>query len=149
MGKFSKIAKAKQASKSVKKTDQKKVRKIRTRIAFTRPHTQKTPSKPKIIRSIPYSLDGKEKPVFDYNTILIHPVAGDKNTTKMEKENIITFLVQPYANKFQIKMAFAKIYDVKVRSVNTLNTIEGKKKAYIRLKNDKEALNLATKIGIL
>ena len=44
------------------------------------------------------------------------------------------------------------MYGVKVRKVNTLNVFgkKGKaKKAYIRLENDSEALNIASKIGIL
>ena len=70
----------------------------------------------------------------------------------MENDNTITFVVAQNANKAQIKEAFSKLYGVKVRKVNTLNVFgkKGKaKKAYIRLENDSEALNIASKIGIL
>ena len=45
-------------------------------------------------------------------------------------------------------MAFVKLYKLPVRSVNTLNKIADGKRAYIRLENDKDAINLASKIGI-
>ena len=149
MGKASNIAKAQSASKAVKKQDVKKVRKIRTSVRFSKPHTRKLRSAPKTVKSIKAALTVTQQIPFDYNTVLIRPVAGDKNTQKMEKENTITFLVNANSNKFMIKQAFAKIYGMKVRSVRTLNTIKGDKKAYIRMKNDKDALGLATKIGIL
>ena len=43
-----------------------------------------------------------------------------------------------------------KLYKLKVRKVGTMHTMDKVgKKAYIRLQNDGDALNLATKIGIL
>ncbi len=67
----------------------------------------------------------------------------------MSEDNIIAFLVAPHAKKCHIKEAFEKIYNVKVRKVNTLNQFAREKKAYIKLSNDGEALNLASKIGVL
>ncbi len=67
----------------------------------------------------------------------------------MEQRNTITFVVHPRAKKPQIKEAFMKLYKMKVRKVNTLHQIGKYKKAYIRLQNDGDALNLASKKGIL
>ena len=67
----------------------------------------------------------------------------------MENNNTITFLVAPNAKKCHIREAFEKTYGLKVRKVNTLNQVGRPKKAYIRLANDGEALNVASKIGIL
>ncbi len=53
------------------------------------------------------------------------------------------------ANKNQIKEAFKRLYNTKIRSVNTMVTPQGKKKAYIRLSADSDSLSLANKIGII
>jgi large subunit ribosomal protein L23Ae len=41
------------------------------------------------------------------------------------------------------------MYNAKVRSVNTLIRPDGKKKAYIRLAPESDALGIANKIGII
>ena len=51
----------------------------------------------------------------------------------MEDEHTMVFMVKNDANKRLIKEAFQKLHGVKVRSINTLITPLGKKKAYIRL----------------
>ena len=76
-------------------------------------------------------------------------MSSDKNLMNMEKNNTIAFIVAPWAKKCHIREAFEKTYGLKVRKVNTLNQLRGGKKAYIRLANDNEALNVASKIGIL
>jgi large subunit ribosomal protein L23Ae len=53
------------------------------------------------------------------------------------------------ASKSQIKEAFKRLYNTKIRSVNTMITPQGKKKAYIRLSADSDSLSLANKIGII
>ena len=149
MGKASKIVKAKQVAKSVKTPVQKATHKIRTKLRFYRPRTRKTLSVPRSLHSMRVELARKNNPGLDYNAVIIQPVSSDKNIQKMERENTMTFLVGNKATKGQIKEAFTKLYNVRVRKVNTLNTAKGVKKAYIRLQNDKDALNIASKIGIL
>lgn len=58
-------------------------------------------------------------------------------------------MVHPRANKQQIKKSFTEIYNAKVRAVNTLIRADGKKKAYIRLAPESDALGIANKIGII
>jgi large subunit ribosomal protein L23Ae len=53
------------------------------------------------------------------------------------------------AKKTQIKEAFNRLYNTKVRSINTMITPGGKKKAYIRLSANADSLSLANKIGII
>lgn len=67
----------------------------------------------------------------------------------MEDENTMVFIVDNNATKLSIKKAFAQLYQVKVRSVNTLIRPDGKKKAYIRLSSESDSLTLANKIGII
>ncbi|MDA8368821.1 MAG: 50S ribosomal protein L23 [Nocardiopsaceae bacterium] len=62
----------------------------------------------------------------DPRDIIIEPVISEKSYGLMD-QNKYTFLVQPSANKTQIKIAVEKIFDVKVTSVNTINR-QGKRK---------------------
>ena len=52
--------------------------------------------------------------------IIISPVLTEK-TKLQEKDNKYTFLVKKDANKIEIKQAIEKIYNVKVKKVNTIN----------------------------
>ncbi|MFC4563506.1 50S ribosomal protein L23 [Nocardiopsis mangrovi] len=62
----------------------------------------------------------------DPRDIIIEPVISEKSYGLMD-QNKYTFVVQPDANKTQIKIAVEKIFDVKVTSVNTINR-QGKRK---------------------
>ena len=52
--------------------------------------------------------------------ILIAPVVSEKSYSLLD-EGKYTFLVDPRANKTEIKIAVEQIFSVKVSSVNTLN----------------------------
>ena len=56
----------------------------------------------------------------DHRDILIAPVVSEKSYGLLD-ENKYTFLVDPRANKTQIKIAVEQIFGVKVLSVNTIN----------------------------
>ncbi|GAA1759342.1 MULTISPECIES: 50S ribosomal protein L23 [Streptomonospora] len=62
----------------------------------------------------------------DPRDIIVEPVISEKSYGLMD-QNKYTFLVQPTANKTQIKIAVEKIFEVKVTSVNTINR-PGKRK---------------------
>ena len=149
MGKSSKISKSKQVARQIKAPIQKAIHKVHNKLRFYRPKTRKTVSVRTTLSSIGKEIKRKEKQALDYSKILIQPISSDKNIHKMEKQNTLTFLVSKNATKGQIKTSFAKLYNVKVRKVNTLRTPEGKKKAFIRLQGDKDALGIASKIGLL
>jgi large subunit ribosomal protein L23 len=67
----------------------------------------------------------------------------------IEKENKIVFIVERKADKKQIKEAFEKLFEVKVDRINTLIDMEGNKKAFIRLKPESKAIDVAVKLGII
>ncbi|MGE5606026.1 MAG: 50S ribosomal protein L23 [Bacteroidota bacterium] len=46
-----------------------------------------------------------------------------ERTTKLMEENKYCFLVDPKANKTQIKQAIEEIFNVKVKAVNTFNRL--------------------------
>ena len=52
--------------------------------------------------------------------ILIAPVVSEKSYGLLD-EGKYTFIVDPRANKTEIRLAVEKIFDVKVTSVNTIN----------------------------
>ena len=60
--------------------------------------------------------------------VILSPVITEKATNASER-NQVMFKVAPHATKPQIKEAVEKLFDVKVKSVNTL-VRKGKKKAF-------------------
>ena len=62
----------------------------------------------------------------DPREILLKPVVSEKSYALLD-ENKYTFLVDPRANKTEIKIAAEKVFGVKVLSVNTMNR-DGKRK---------------------
>ncbi len=85
----------------------------------------------------------------DPHDIITRPVSSESALDRLERENKLTFIVSAKANKASIKVAFEKLYGVKVRSVNICITTSGEKKATIRLEKEYSASELATKIGLL
>jgi len=86
--------------------------------------------------------------VEDASYIIKRPYITEKTFNMMERENTLTFIVERKANKRAIKQAIETLYEVKVESLNTANTIHGKK-AYIKLSSENPATDLAAKLGIV
>ncbi|MFI0356246.1 50S ribosomal protein L23 [Actinomadura sp. 9N407] len=80
--------------------------------------------------------------IADPRDVIIAPVVSEKSYGLLD-ENKYTFLVQPDANKTQIKQAVESVFGVKVTSVNTLNR-SGKRKrtrfGYGKRKDTKRAI---------
>jgi large subunit ribosomal protein L23 len=57
----------------------------------------------------------------DPRDILLAPVVSEKSFDLATANNKYTFLVDPRANKSEIRIAVEKVFSVKVISVNTLN----------------------------
>jgi len=81
--------------------------------------------------------------------ILIRPLSTEKVLFKIERENIIVFVVNRKATKNQIRREIERLFNVKVEKVNTHITPRGEKVAYIKLKPEYSASEVATKLGIL
>jgi large subunit ribosomal protein L23 len=58
--------------------------------------------------------------IHDPRDILISPVISEKSYALLD-ENKYTFVVRPDANKTQIKIAVAEVFNVKVTGVNIIN----------------------------
>nr|XP_018903244.1 PREDICTED: uncharacterized protein LOC109034496 [Bemisia tabaci] len=121
-----------------------RTRKIRTSVSFHRPKTFKPPRNPKYPRrSVP-----RRNRMDHFNTIR-YPLTTEAAMKKIEDNNTLVFIVHLKANKHHIKTAVKKLYDIKISKVNTMIRPDGKKKAYVRLAPDYDALDVANKIGII
>ncbi len=87
--------------------------------------------------------------VKDLSKVLLYPVITEDTVPLIENENKLVFMVDRKATKNEIKQAFRMLYDVEVEKVNVLITPKGEKKAFIKLKPEHKASDLAIKIGIL
>lgn len=58
----------------------------------------------------------------DARYLIKRPLITEK-TTRMMEENKYCFLVDPKANKTEIRQAIEQIFKVKVKSVNTMNVM--------------------------
>jgi len=81
--------------------------------------------------------------------ILKYPYLTEKSISLIETENKIVFIVDRKATKQKIKEVFEKAFEVKVEKVNTEITLDGIKKALIKLKPEFKAADVAVKLGIV
>jgi large subunit ribosomal protein L23Ae len=108
--------KAEAAKKAaLKGTQAHKARKIRTSTTFHRPKTLSLPRKPKYQRKAIHS-----EPRLDAFTVIRHPLNSESAMKKIEENNTLVFVVDIKANKYQIKQAIKKLYDVEALKINTL-----------------------------
>ncbi|BBD71896.1 50S ribosomal protein L23 [Sulfodiicoccus acidiphilus] len=73
----------------------------------------------------------------------------EKAIRLIEKENSITLLVDRKATKGEVKKEVESLFNVKVEKVRLLITPTGEKKAYIKLKKEFKASEVAGKLGVL
>merc|ERR1712083_620460 len=101
--------------KVVKGTHGTRVKKVRTSVKFYRPKTFKTPRAPKYPRK---STPRRNR--MDAYSIIKHPLTTESAMKKIEDNNTLVFVCDLKSNKFQIKAAVKKLYDINVSKVNTL-----------------------------
>ena len=79
--------------------------------------------------------------------IIYHPFVTEKTMNLMEKNNALEFVVKRSANKKQIKDAIEKMFDVKVKDINTMIKKSGKH-AIVKFMPDVNAEDIGMRIGI-
>ncbi|MFC6903776.1 50S ribosomal protein L23 [Halalkalicoccus tibetensis] len=77
-----------------------------------------------------------------------HPLITEKAMNDMDFENKLQFIVDLDATKPEIREAISEQYDVEVTKVNTQITMNGTKKATVRLSEDDDAQEVASRIGV-
>lgn len=79
---------------------------------------------------------------------LLHPIATEKAVKLIEAENKLTFVVDLRATKKGIKREFEEKFKIKPISINT-QIKNSRKIAYIKLKAENPAIDVATKLGLM
>ena len=80
---------------------------------------------------------------------IISPLSTEKAIRLMESENKLLFIVENKATKQQIKDELEKLFNVKVKKVNTLVGPDARKRAYVTLSPETPAIDLATKLELM
>lgn len=80
--------------------------------------------------------------------MIIHPHVTEKATMLAEQNNLLQFIVGVDDTKTKVKKEIEALYKVKVRSVNTMMTPKGKKKAIVVFEDPNTATELASRLGL-
>merc|ERR1712113_879382 len=138
-------SKASKVAKAVKTVIPRTTRKKRTNVHFYRPKTLVKRRNPKYPRkSVVDSAKNMDK-----HWVIKYPLTTESAMKKIEEINTLVFLVDIKATKLKVKEAVRAMYDVQSLKVNTCIRPDGKKKAYVRLTQDYDALDVANRIGII
>ena len=82
------------------------------------------------------------------SSVIKFPLVTEKAMNDMDFENKLQFVVTMDATKPEIRDAVESQFDVGVEKVNTQNTMNGNKKAVVRLSEDDDAQEVASRIGV-
>lgn len=82
------------------------------------------------------------------HAVISHPLISEQTVASMDKDNMLVFIVERRASKKDIKQAIEELYEVELVSVNTMILPDGRKKAYVKLREEYLADEVATKIGV-
>ena len=85
----------------------------------------------------------------DYTDVIYYPLMTESASVMVERDNKLMFVVNVKASKSDVKRAVERLYEVKVERVTMLITPQGEKKAFVRLKPEFLASDVAIKLGIL
>ena len=85
----------------------------------------------------------------DSNDVIYYPLMTESTSLMVEKDNKLMFIVNLKAGKSDVKRAVEQLYEVKVDKVTVLITPQGEKKAFVKLKPEYKASDVAIKLGIL
>jgi large subunit ribosomal protein L23 len=85
----------------------------------------------------------------DPSEVVSHPLMTESASLMVEKDNKLIFIVNLKAGKSDVKRAVEQLYEVKVDKVTMLITPQGEKKAFVKLKPEYKASDVAIKLGIL
>jgi large subunit ribosomal protein L23 len=80
--------------------------------------------------------------------IIHHPLVTEKAMNEMDFDNKLQFIVHLDATKDEIQDEVESRYDVVIEKVNTQVTPKGTKKATVRLSEDDDAQEIASRIGV-
>jgi large subunit ribosomal protein L23 len=85
----------------------------------------------------------------DSADVIFYPLMTESASLMVETDNKLLFVVNIKASKGDVKRAVEQLYEVKVARVTMLTTPQGEKKAFVKLKPEYKASDVAIKLGIL
>ncbi|KAL0216664.1 hypothetical protein P9112_008848 [Eukaryota sp. TZLM1-RC] len=118
--------------------------KRRTSVTFRKPKTLALPRNPKFPHIARTCVSKNDK----YQMIR-HPLTTESAMKLIEDQNTLVFVVDKRATKTSLIRTIKDLYNVTPMRINTVNTANGDKKAYVRLAPSDEALVVANSIGLL
>lgn len=80
--------------------------------------------------------------------ISLRPIVTEKAVMMIELDNILTFSTGMERTKQEIKEEIEKMFEVKVKKIRTI-VKKNKKYAYVKLKDNFPAIDIATKLGLM
>jgi len=80
--------------------------------------------------------------------VIKHALVTEKASVLIDKENSLQFVVDTRASKDRIKREIEKRFEVKVKSIRTLVTTDGRKKAIVTLMEDYKASEVVARLGV-
>ncbi|MEM2999865.1 MAG: 50S ribosomal protein L23 [Candidatus Bathyarchaeia archaeon] len=81
--------------------------------------------------------------------VILHPLMTESASLMVERDNKLIFIVNLNATKADVKRAVEALYEVKVAKVTVQITPQGEKKAFVKLKPEYKASDVAIKLGVL
>jgi len=78
----------------------------------------------------------------------LKPITTEKAVMLIERENTLTFATEKNVMRDAIKKEIQELFDVKIENVRTLIK-DAKKYAYVKLKKEFPAIDVATKLGLI
>ena len=81
-------------------------------------------------------------------SLIKYPNVTEKAMNEMDFENKLEFVVDADAHKPEIRDALEEQFEISIVSVNTQITPDGRKKATVRLSEDDDAQEVASRIGV-
>ena len=80
---------------------------------------------------------------------LLYPIATEKAINMIERNNVITYIVDTRSSKAEIKKEFEERFGVKIAAIRVANTPRNEKKAYIKLAPTSKASEVAMKLKLV
>lgn len=81
--------------------------------------------------------------------VIENPHMTEKAMDQVDRDNKLVLIVDLEADKNQIEDAIETLFDVTVKKVNTNITPQAKKKAFVSLSDSDDAMDIATKMGMM
>ncbi|HJZ18995.1 MAG TPA: 50S ribosomal protein L23 [Candidatus Nanoarchaeia archaeon] len=82
------------------------------------------------------------------SVISLKPLSTEKAIMMVESQNVLTFRTEKERTKNELKKEIESLFDVKVEKIKT-SIKNNQKRAYVKLKKEFPAIDIATKLGLI